>query len=202
MKKKIITVIIASILLITSAAVAHAAADIPEDYELLMLDGFDRVLATSSYSPDCKDAAGTSPLFDHRTGTACSFDLSDRDEKVVTVYVASRTKEIVERFACLTDGDASVRFYATNDADLKEWKEFDIKAVENSGEWAVFEVEDIDEGYAFYRIEFEVSEGDTLAVKELALFRTSEKSPSGSEPKNVFEKEPWRKLSFIRRLGR
>lgn len=197
MKKKIIAAVISTAMLLTLSVSAFAAEALPEDYDLLKLDGTDRVLVTSSYSPDVKD---TSPMLDHRTGTACTFEFAG-DAKSATVFAASRECEIVNKLALLADGEYEVTFAATNDADLKDWTEFKLTAEDNKGDWAVFAVDGIKEGYAFYRIEIVSKNGASVTVKEFALFRTSDASAAQIEPKTLLEKEQWRKVQAIRGFG-
>ena len=195
--KKIITLIIAAAMLLSCTVIANAAAAIPEDFDFYVPDGMQRVFATSSYAPDFK--TDTAPVFDHRTGTGCTFDLTEM--KTVTVHIGSRDCEKVEKFAWMLADDASVKvsFAATNDTELKEWTYFEFEA-EQDGKWNVATVKGIKEGYAFYRIDIEAKDAEAVTVLELALFRT-EGAGTPAKAGTLLEREMWRVSQAITGKG-
>ena len=192
--KKIIALVLVSVMLLASASAVFAGETVLEDYEFYTIEGMKRVFATSSYAPDFKVDTGL--VFDHRTDTGCAFDLRESDSKTVVVYVASRECEIAEEIAWIVAIDegasVTVKFSATDDADLKDWTEFEIE-VTKDGIWNVGTVKDIKKGYAFYRFEFEAKGGESvpiseLTISELALFR----SDAAAKPKTLRGQEKWR----------
>lgn len=198
MKKKILSALLAAAMLV-SFAVCAGAAELPEDYFVHQLDGMDRVLVTSSYSPDNDGKIDTAPLFDHRTGTGCMFDFTDSESKTFTLYIGSRNSEIVNKFSALFAGDegteVEIAFYATDDAELNEWTAFDIHPLVKDGDRHVLEVENIEKGYAFYRIDFKLLTGDSFGILELSLFRTAVEKEENNAPSPIlFEREQWRKV--------
>lgn len=198
MKKKIVSAVLAAVMLL-SLAVCASADVLPEDYFVHRLDGMDRVLVTSSYSPDGDGKIDTAPLFDHRTGTGCMFDFTDSESKTFTLYIGSRDSEIVNKFSGLFAGaegtEVEIAFYATDNPELTEWTMLDVRPLEKDGDWHVIEVENIEKGYAFYRIDFTLLTGDSFGILELSLFREAvQKDGNDDSAKTLFDREQWRKV--------
>lgn len=198
MKKKILSALLAAAMLV-SFAVCAGATELPEDYFVHQLDGMDRVIVTSSYSPDSDGKIDTAPLFDHRTETGCMFDFADSESKTFTLYIGSRDSEIVNKFSGLFAGvegtEVEIAFYATDNSELTEWTMLDVHPLVKDGDWHVIEVENIEKGYAFYRIDFTLLTGDSFGILELSLFRTAVEKEETNAPSSVlFEREQWRKV--------
>jgi len=202
MKKIIFATLLTSLLVVGAALAVSADSDVNEGYHTI--EGMQRVTATSSMSPDYTGKGDTSLVFDHDLETSCSFDLSGKEKKIVTIQVGSLKSEIIEKFSGIFTGvdgtEIAVAVYATDDPTLSTWTQFAVKNQVNDGKWSVFKIDGIEKGYAFYRFEFEILEGDSFTVSELALFRTmdgpNEDSPLAEVAENLplYEKEQWRKV--------
>ena len=225
--KKVLSLILALVMLVSVTAVV-SAEELPEEYLVYQIEGMQRVLASSSIIEN--DASADSGLlFDHLPGTSLTFDFTDKETKSVTLLIGSRDHEKVEKLAFLIDHDeetaVAVSLYVTNDPDFKTWmpvnlynekaeseetddNENDDMVEANEEGWKVLDVDELNQGFAFYRIDFKMKSGDAFTLKEVALFRTeeaeapaenpTEEQPSVSAPKTIIEKEPWRKVLAFR----
>lgn len=185
--KKVCSALLAAVMLLAFAVCVNAA----EDYCLYSVDGMARTVVSSSYSPDL-GAGETSLLFDHRTGTSCTLS------NTVSLYVGSRESEIVDSFAVLADGKVRITMYATDNAELTDWVAFKLSSADEDGDWSIYKVDGIERGYAFYRFDLEVADGESAAVAELALFHTDADKSAEVSPV-VFEREMWRKVPIVKK---
>ena len=203
MRRKVISVILASVMLV-SFAVSIFASDLPEDYCLYKIDGMQRVFATSSYSPEHKDAIDTALIFDHRTGTGITFDYTGKDEKKFSIIIGSLDHEKIEKIAMLVEHDENtsvdVALYVCIDASFTAWMPVSLNGEGKTDGWNIISVGELTQGYAFYRLDFDIIEGESFDIKEIALFRTAEKPAEvvDSSALPFYEKEQWRKALVLK----
>lgn len=205
MKKNIIAIILAVLMLVSAAANVFADEIIPEDYLVYTIDGMQRVRVTSSYCPTFGDDADTSLVVDHRTGTGLTFDFTGKEdaEKTVSIILASRDAEPIEKAALLVYHDVEtiveLELYATNDPEQATWTRITTSNESEDGDWKIIKIEGAEEGFAFYRFDFIIDQGEKFDVNEFALFRTAEKAEQTVDKSKLplFEREPWRKAAAL-----
>lgn len=197
--KKIVIALVFAVLLIASAAIAVNAAELPDDYIVHTIEGMDRIYVTSSDCPDYKPQVNTSLVFDHLTDTGITFDLSESETKTVSLIAASRDNEVLKMFSGLFGGEdgtiIEIALFMSNDPSLEEWTPVNVYTLPKDGDWYVFFIDDLDEGYSFYRFDFEMTAGDSFTLKEFSLFKAADETslPYKPDSKVVTEREPWRK---------
>ena len=214
MKRKIISLAIA-VVLILSAVITVSAAELPEDYCYLTLDGMDRVTITSSSAYNTNEKYDTSLILDHLTGTGNTFVFTkDKfDPKTVSIIFASREREKVEKFALLVEHDevtsVEVSLFVTNDPEFATWMPVSIDGDGEKDGWKIVSTDGLESGFAYYRITFKVIDGTSFSLKEAAFFRTAEDKPApkpadskpAAKTDGKFEPEMWMKMRGLARGG-
>lgn len=218
--KKIVSILVSLIILATMAVSASALDATPDiaanpaksadagGYVFYTVEGMEHITVTSSNCPLMTSKTGSAVLFDHNKDTGYTFTFKEGEEKTVTVYAASRECLILDRLATIAGAPGTtfnVTVYGTDDASLKDWTLLGNTPVgiDDDG-FAVRDIPGIDKGYAFYRIDFTLKEGNEITVSEIALM-TSHIGPAAkpeSEKKDsaaLLERDPRRIVRNILR---
>lgn len=202
--KKIISAVIAVLTALLSLT-AVFAVDLPEDYCLYSIDGLERYTVVSSLSPEYDTALDTSLILDHRTGTGLDFALDEKFFDTVSINFSFEEAFELEKIAILVEHDENtsveVALFAADDPESNVWVPVSLEGDGKDGKWDLINVGEMSKEFKVYRLTFEIKEGETYSIKEIAFFKTPEKPAAPVVDKNapLLEKEQWRKVGALRR---
>jgi hypothetical protein len=176
--KKFLTFALAALLLACTPAAVLADDAVAEEAavavaEPLVLEGMTQMEVTSSDTSLDADAGN---FYDALPETKCTitFD-ADAEEKIFTVYTATKIPEDLAKFAAILDGEkgsvVTIEVYGTNDSLLLDWTPLVFAPESLETEYAIFAMEEDSTRYAFYRFDFTLELGEYFDLAELALSR-------------------------------
>ena len=182
--KKFLTFALAALLLACTPAAVLADDAVAEEAavavaEPLVLEGMTQMEVTSSDTSLDADAGN---FYDALPETKCTitFD-ADAEEKIFTVYTATKIPEDLAKFAAILDGEkgsvVTIEVYGTNDSLLLDWTPLVFAPESLETEYAIFAMEEDSTRYAFYRFDFTLELGEYFELAELALFKVTTDEP-------------------------
>lgn len=172
--KKTLTALIMAAVLCVSASAAVFADDTADAIEpaVITVDGMEQITVTSSDTSAAVDAVN---FYDHSAETKCKITFAAEEEKIFSVYTATKVPEALSAFAAILEGESgtvlTLSVYGTNDSLLVDWTPLAIEeTIDTIGDFAVFKIADEAVKYSFYRFDFVLELGDYFELSELALF--------------------------------
>ena len=159
-------------------AVSVSAAD-EEPFAFLELEGMTEITVTSSVNST--EDVSSAAFFDKLISTGAAFTVSG-DNRTLSVYTATGIPKSLSAFAAYLQGETGtvigVNVFGTNDSSLENWTTVLPAGVPSEIDgFRVFPVDDPMVGFAFYRFDFTVADGDGFILSELALYAVESDEP-------------------------